>query len=434
VAAVVPAGGKAPGWPAVGSVRSAADPLLDAWCGHVLGPAASTVLTVDGTGGASVLIGLDGLGVGALDVVAATAADGAELAARLAARAGALHVTAPAVRADTAWKDLLRLGTRIRALLARAEPLTRDALTLPGTAPAPPDDGDLAARVAAAQARLQALASGSHPALAAEAAGFGIVVPGVAFDSEPTADQRAALSAGVTGRLAAAAARTTPRDRLRALVGDVLGLVAVPAADADVLASAAGPPAATFPVDEARCAGWLEAMGRVRPALTRLADVLALAEISGRTAVPPLRIGQAPLAAGDPWIGLRTLRPDSRTVTAARLSLVLHAPAGVDPAGALGGFLVDSWSDVVPPARRDTGLAVRHNGPNTRAPQVMLLAVAPDTAVPVWTTEALAACLRDTLESVLLRQGILFLYKPLTFLGRRADGAGISYDGSGPSA
>ena len=447
VAAVVPAGGTAPGWPAGPSVRSAADPLLDAWCGHLLGPAASTVLTLDDTtaspaGGAAVRVGLEALGIGALDVVAATAGDGAELTARLQARARTLHpgLAAPAVRADTAWKDLLRLGSRIRALLARAEPLTRDALTLPGTAPAPPDDGDLAARAAAARSRLQALGTalqGSQPApgrLAAEAAGFGIVVPGVAYDGPLTADQRRALAAGVTGRLAAAADRAAPRDRLRALVGDVLGLVAVPAAGAGVLASAATPPAVTFATDEARCAGWLEAMGRVRPALTRLADVLALAEISGRTAVPPLRIGQAPLTAGDPWIGLGTVDRATRTVTAARLSLVLHAPAGVDPDGALGGFLVDSWSDVVPPARRDTGLAVRNNGPNTRAPQAMLLAVAPDTGVPAWTTGALVGCLRDTLETVLLRQGLLFLFKPLTFLGRRTDGAGISYDRAGPPA
>ena len=49
VAAVVPAGQRAPGWPAVHTPRADADPLLDAWCGHLLGPAAATVVTIQGT-------------------------------------------------------------------------------------------------------------------------------------------------------------------------------------------------------------------------------------------------------------------------------------------------------------------------------------------------------------------------------------------------
>jgi hypothetical protein len=88
----------------------------------------------------------------------------------------------------------------------------------------------------------------------------------------------------------------------------------------------------------------------------------------------------------------------------------------------------------VPPPKRDTGLAVRHNGPNTRAPQTVLLAVAPDTAVATWTTDMLAACLRDLIDAVVIRQGTLFLYKPIIHLGHRTDGAGISYDGVGPPA
>jgi len=51
--------------------------MLDAWCGHVLGQASLTVLTVDGTGStgaaASVTVGLDRLGIAAIDVVAGAA-------------------------------------------------------------------------------------------------------------------------------------------------------------------------------------------------------------------------------------------------------------------------------------------------------------------------------------------------------------------------
>jgi hypothetical protein len=212
----------------------------------------------------------------------------------------------------------------------------------------------------------------------------------------------------------------------------VLGLVAVSAPDATVLATAASRPSASFTTDEAVCAGWLELTARVRPALTALGDVQAMAEISGRASAPPLRIAQAPFAAGDPWIGVKWTNPVTKAPALGRLSIVFHAPGGLDPTQPLGGFLIDAWSDAVPPPRRDTGLAVRQNGPNTRAPQTILLAVAPDLSQPAWTAEMLAACLRDLLDSVVLRQGVLFLYKPIIHLGHRPDGSGISYDGVGP--
>jgi hypothetical protein len=40
----------------------------------------------------------------------------------------------------------------------------------------------------------------------------------------------------------------------------------------------------------------------------------------------------------------------------------------------------------------------------------MLLAVAPDTTVPTWNSEILAACMRDLIDGVVLRQGILVLF------------------------
>jgi hypothetical protein len=446
VAAVVPARQAAPGWPVVHTPRGDADPILDAWCGHVFGPAAATVLTVDGTGpggGAlAVPVGLDRLGIAAIDVVAAAASAGAELTQRLLAQARAMQpaLIGGTIRTDTPWKDLLRLCTRIARLIARAEPLTSDALAMPGTpSSASGGSGDLPARVTAAQSRLQALsnalaAPGAPAALLREAAGFGIVLPGVAFDAPLTAGDQHALAAAVRGRLAAATARAEPRDTLRALVGEgVLGIVAVAPPDASVLATAAALPPTNFTVSAAGCAAWLEAMARVRPALTRLGDVMAMTEISGRTSGPPLRIAQAPWVTNDPWIGLGWSNPRTKAPAQGRLSLVLHAPAGVDPSQELGGFLIDAWADAVPPQKRDTALAVRHNGPDTRAPQTMLVAVAPDTTAATWSSEMLVACLRDLLDAVVIRQGVLatpLVSRPVIHLGRRTDGVGISFDGA----
>ena len=379
VAAVMPAGQRAPGWPAAHTPRGDADPILDAWCGQVIGSAASTIVTIDGTiSGAAVAVrvGLDRLGIGAVDVVAATSDSAAELTQRLLARGRAARpgLVDAAVRPDPAFKDLVRLGTRMARLIARAEPLTAGALTVPGTPSATGGgEGDLPARVAAAQARLERLrdtlaGAGAPATLRNEAAGFGIVLPGARFDGALGVDERDALASAVRGRLAAAAARAEPRDRLRALVGNgVLGLVAVTAPDAAVLATAATPPQNTFTgVDIAACAAWLEAMARVRPALAPLADVIAMAEISDRAPAPPLRIAQAPWVPGDPWIAVQWTNPSLKAPAQGRLSLLLHAPAGLVPTQQLGGFVVDAWADAVPPPKRDTSLAVRNNGPNTQ--------------------------------------------------------------------
>ena len=44
VAVVLPANATAPGWPVVRTPRAAAEPLLDAWCGLMLGPADAVTL------------------------------------------------------------------------------------------------------------------------------------------------------------------------------------------------------------------------------------------------------------------------------------------------------------------------------------------------------------------------------------------------------
>lgn len=441
VAAVMPAGQSAPGWPVVHTPRADADPILDAWCGHVLGPAAGTTVTVDGTQdghAVAVPIALDRLGIGAVDVVAATANSGAELTARFLAqaRAQSLGLLGASVRVDLVWKDLLRLGARIGRLIARTEPLTVDTLALPGSpSTTSGESGDLPERVAAAQSRLERLrdslvAAGAPGTVLAEAAGFGIVVSGVPLDGPPGADVQNALTAAVRGQLEAAAARTDPRDRLRALLGEgILGLVAVTAEDPTVLATAATPPQNTFAgVDATVCAAWLGAMGSVRAALTLLGDVIAMGEITGRASGPALRVAQAPFAADDPWIALQWTNPRLKAPAQGRLSLLLHAPAGLVANQPLSGFLVDAWADALPPAKRDTSLAVHNNGPDTRAPAAVLLAVAPDTGVPTWTTDMLAATLQDTLGTLIMRQSHLILYNPMIHLGHRSDGAGISYD------
>lgn len=73
-----------------------------------------------------------------------------------------------------------------------------------------------------------------------------------------------------------------------------------------------------------------------------------------------------------------------------------------DLRGVLCGLVIDEWNDVVPSARESTGLVFNFDEPDARAPQALLLAVAPD-AGQSWDLDTLEAVLLDTLELARLR-------------------------------
>jgi hypothetical protein len=147
----------------------------------------------------------------------------------------------------------------------------------------------------------------------------------------------------------------------------------------------------------------------------------------GVTTAPRLRIAQAPFTDGDPWIAVGWTNPRSNAAATGRLSVLFHAPAGLDPSRPLGGFLNDAWVDTLPAANQDTALALRFNGPDTRPPQTVLLAVASDTARPTWTTDLMVATLRDTLHTTLLRLGGYASFLSMAHLGESADGSGVTF-------
>jgi hypothetical protein len=442
IVALVPASSTAAGWPAVTTPRVQADPQLNAWCAHLLGPASATVITLQGkTHGDTVrvAIGLDQLGVGALDVVVAGSAGGQELSDRLFARARALH---PALTDLTVlqgaehpqYRDLLVLCSQLMRLLAQAQPLGTAALAAPGVESSH-DEAALATRAEAARQRLQALAAAlSRPdagaAAVREAADFGICVAGALLAGEPSADVRETLRLGVLDRLLAAAQETDARSRLRTLVGEcVLGLTHVVAPDASVLATAASDPAQTFGMPVARCAAWLATVGRVQPGAQHLSDVLATSELTGRTTQPALRIAQWPWNASDPWIATGFRNEATREAASGRLSILLHAPLGFDASSAMAGFVLATWTEMVPEPLRDTALAIHHNGPNSRAPQALLLAVAPDLGRTTWSVETIRETLTDLVRATYFRQGFWAMFAPaVSYMGHRTDGDAVSFD------
>jgi len=432
IVVALPEGSTAPGWPRNATPRSRAEPLIDAWCGLMLGPGTEMVLAVDGEEGGPAAVALSSLGVGAIDVVlAGRSGDLAEFVARAAAALDP-QLVGPRVRQDRRWQDLVGLCDAIGRVLAQGEVLRGESFDVPSLMPdaAAEDSGDLPQRVQQATADLQslrdALAAGADRRTAAGAALFGIRLP---VDGSPE-ERRQALLAAIDSRLAATASGT-PRERLQAVFGgDLPGLTSFVPRDPEVLATATQPPPPSLLGDDPLApSAWLEAVGRIHPNAAALAEALLRKEIVEGSAATPLRIAQAPWVDGDRWIATSFGDGDRRP--AGRLSVLLHAPAGFDATRPLGGLLVDAWTDTVPVARRDTAMALRFNNASTRAPQVILLAVSPDPSKP-WTTGTLLGILRETLVLTRLRMQPATTFSrgglmPSVWLGQRPGGTGISF-------
>ena len=441
VAVVLPAAATAPGWPVARTPRAAAEPLLDAWCALMLGPADAVTLTVDHDGGA-LPVPLPSLRIAAIDVVLAGRDGGRELRERAlrAARAGQPGLVHPRVRVDRPFKDLVGLCNALAAVITHGNPLSADAFEVPSALPPAPDEqmGDLPARVLEAEAVLTALrdalvAGHDLENVATRAADFGIRVPDLTLLGAITDDQRTALRTSVESRLAAASG--TPRDRLRALFGGELpGVVPFTPRDATTLTTAGDTaPASLFGSDRLAPAAWLDAVGRTHANVARLTEVFLRREAQGRP-VEPLRVAQAPFATGDKWIATAFTSTGGRTPVG-RLSAVLHAPLGLAPAAPLGGLLIDAWTETVPAKVRDTAMALHFNNASTRAPQVVLLAVSPDPA-KAWTVDTLVEVLRDTLAFTRIRmQPSTMLtsagHMPLVYLGQRPGSSRISFSVEG---
>ena len=439
VVVALPANATPTGWQAKITPRSRAEPLLDAWCGLLLGPAVDLAIVVEGAGGAAVPVRLSTLGVAAIDVVLSGRDRGNELAELVirAASSASGGLNGARVREDRVWKDLVGLCGAIARVLTHGENLRAESFDPPSAlAPTTPEDfGDLSARATEAGTALSALrdalAAGTDPIASVLRAGaFGIRVPGLLPGVSPTGEQQGALLAAVESRLLGAMSGT-PRDRLRALFGgDLPGVVTFTPRDAAVLATTASPqPASLLAGNTTAPHAWLDAAGRTHSKVAALTEVLLRKEAMG-SSPSPLLIAQAPWIDGDRWIATSFTSVSKRS-PAGRLSVVINAPAGLVATQPLGGLIIDAWTETIPAPTRDTAMALRFNNASTRAPQVILLAVSPNPAQP-WTTTTLVDVLLETLMITRLRMqppttfssgGVM----PFALLGQRPGNTGISF-------
>jgi hypothetical protein len=156
---------------------------------------------------------------------------------------------------------------------------------------------------------------------------------------------------------------------------------------------------------------WLRDVATVRPSLARYTETLLLGDALGGSPGPGRQLAVAQLAAAGTagvsgWLGsglpAGATSPD-QPVTA----VLVDAPTSYAAGHAVSGLVIDEWGEQLPRRNADgsatvtTGVAVNANAPNARAPQAVLLAVAPDA--DRWTTERLLAVLDETRELAQLR-------------------------------
>jgi hypothetical protein len=424
--ALVPAGARAAGW--AGTPRAAAEPALEAWCAALLGAASGYAAGVsyrasDGSTLGAATIGLEALGLGALDAV--RAASHGELVARVldAAAAQAPDGTSQIIvdggrsGARRSLDDLVVLGVALASVLAHARPARAADLSPRADADdAPPSEDVLAelegrcddAMLADAIALLGRDARGGL--LAAAALGVAGAVPAV--DRGRWADQIAMATAALAARkaaLAGLAAAATAEDRLaraaarlRLLVGDDLVVTPAFTAPPSDLARSLADAATLDGAEPGEPLTWLARIAAVREELAPFERALFVAGtlVLDDTA-HGLHVAQLPFAAGEPWIGRAVFAGDG--APAARRGFAFHAPLGLDLGAPVAGLLVDSWNEAVPAPSQTTGLAFQIEQPTACPPQVLVLAVAPDLALAEWRDDDVEAVVRETVALARLR-------------------------------
>ncbi len=245
---------------------------------------------------------------------------------------------------------------------------------------------DTAADTSAVGARVASLAQELRGATPAAWKAWGI------DDADPGA--RAAIDA----RLAAASV-TDPVEAAAQLLGSPAVVEGSLAALPPDIRSAVDDQASVLGARTGVLARWIQDSARVRPAAATLGDALLRDELADRAlartwaaqspAAPYVDIVDAALAHS--WVGL----PFPAAVADAPVTSVVIV--GDDASGAVTGIELDAWTEVVPHPTGTAAVTANLTAPDARAPNLILVAVPPDTSV-AWTHETLLSVVDEALE------------------------------------
>ncbi|WP_144127015.1 hypothetical protein [Catellatospora sichuanensis] len=437
--------------------RALAEPRLDAWAGHLFGPTerlrlriawhvpnvtAPPVITEHAWPLADEC---------ALDVVALAADD--TLEALLLARSGAQRPSGAPPQAvpqlahdrDTAWLrtavgagELIALARAVAAALAAGRAATAADLAPAAHPPQAEPPADLRNRVTRALDDLDRLLLTAPPdgtgtdeqrrEWLQQLAAYGVTDPVTALTGNSAELRAAKASAAKVAKTRLDAARTalnggSASDADTYALGEALAALFGPgfrAADlfippnGAVLNSSLGPDLRRGDPARDPVRTWLDRAGTVRPAVAALSDLLLYADAAGTGRALALRAGQTPFAAGDRWIGADRLDDGSPAPVVPATGLVIHGPDDADLSKPTAALVIDTWAEQIPDEVQSAGVSFHFDAPGARPPNTMLLAM---PAVPgaAWTTDSLAALLRETLDLAQLR---LVDLETLTWLGR----------------
>ena len=140
---------------------------------------------------------------------------------------------------------------------------------------------------------------------------------------------------------------------------------------------------------------WLDAMGRVRPEVGRLAHIGLLADLfGGRLGAVA---GQYPQFVDEGWVATQLpTNPGGRL--AVTVVVADSVPALGDDVCAL---VIDRWVEQIPAAEQISGVGFHFDSPSNQAPQVCLLAVAPEGQS--WSIDLVHSTLLETLDWMRIR-------------------------------
>jgi len=150
----------------------------------------------------------------------------------------------------------------------------------------------------------------------------------------------------------------------------------------------------------------LQQMTHIRPGVARADECMTLSAALAAVASPAptegsrvadLKVAQLPPdPSGLLWYGLTTpgQAPWSPAVRGA-CALLQWAPDSLASAGrALCGLFLDDWTEQIPSATQSTAIALNYQEPTARAPQTLILGLAP--GAEVWSVQGLIAIVRET--------------------------------------
>lgn len=416
--------------------RASAEPWLDAWLSQILPDPTQVTCTVQydqGSAAQTSIVHLSDLDIGPLDCL--SMADSAEVPQQSELEARILHFAVPPTATspqidytvpagNIAFPDFFFLVASLQSLVGAARALTPQDLTLPEKTAEDlggvVDLSDLQSRATAAALQLSNAVTALAAAIGGPAPAIRVALQACSLfgvpGSVPSPLGDAALPSQAASVLKILQPRSTKASSINiptASQADILTVFdSVFGANFNVLPRFTPPDVANLQSAFAQSTSlvasdpiaprrWLNQLTHIRPAISRLDNSLALAQMLGdNTASPTPLLGQLPLQPVDRWLGL-TIDP-SNPSNKGRVAFACITQGNPTTDTSYAGLLLDEWPERIPSTNERAAVTFHYERPKARAPQILLLAVCPDNRA-TWDDDLLLGTIQEALELAKMR-------------------------------